>query len=102
MSVVIVILLSLSVANTVLFFLENTSGQGASSIGEAKTDARYNKRQQAPAANIDVASLNLFGTAETKATSAALDAPETNLNLELQGVFKSDVPENSTAIVAEI
>ena len=88
-SVVIVILLSLSVANTVLFFLENTSGQGASSIGEAKTDARYNKRQQAPAANIDVASLNLFGTAETKATSAALDAPETNLNLELQGVFKS-------------
>ena len=100
-SVVIVILLSLSVANTVLFFLENTSGQGASSIGEAKTDARYNKRQQAPAANIDVASLNLFGTAETKATSAALDAPETNLNLELQGVFKSDVPENSTAIVAE-
>ena len=100
-SVVIVILLSLSVANTVLFFLENTSGQSPSSIGEAKTDARYNKRQQAPAANIDVASLNLFGTAETKATSAALDAPETNLNLELQGVFKSDIPENSTAIVAE-
>ena len=47
-SVVIVILLSLSVANTVLFFLENTSGQGASSIGEAKSDARYTNGSKHP------------------------------------------------------
>ena len=101
-SIVIVILLSLSVANTVLFFLENASARDASSISGVKTDASYNKRQQAPTANIDVASLNLFGTAKSEADApAALDAPETNLNLELQGVFKADVAENSTAIVAE-
>ncbi|MFT4712941.1 MAG: general secretion pathway protein C, partial [Candidatus Azotimanducaceae bacterium] len=34
--------------------------------------------------------------------TVAVDAPETKLNLELQGVFNADVAEDSTAIVAEL
>ncbi len=100
-SVVIVVLISLSVANTVLFFLENTSGQGSSGIREAKTDSLKNTPRQKATKSIDVAALNLFGTEEIKTAPVAQDAPETKLNLELQGVFKSDVAKNSTAIVAE-
>jgi len=100
-SVVIVILMSLSVANTVLFFLENTSGQGTSQLSATKTDKRNNQSQQRAGSNVDIASLNLFGKEEVQAAPVAVDAPETKLNLELQGVFNADVAENSTAIVAE-
>lgn len=104
-SVVIVVLMSLSVANTVLFFLESTSGQGATNLGSGKTDNQNNQRSQQTNSGIDsgnnIASLNLFGQEEVQAAAVTVDAPETKLNLELQGVFNADVAENSTAIVAE-
>jgi general secretion pathway protein C len=105
-SVVIVILMSLSVANTVLFFLESTSGQGAMNLGASETDKRNNNRSQRTDAGIEsgnnIASLNLFGEQAVQAATVAVDAPETKLNLELQGVFNADVAEDSTAIVAEL
>jgi general secretion pathway protein C len=105
-SVVIVILMSLSVANTVLFFLESTSGQGAINLGSSETDKRNNNRSQRTDSGVDsgnnIASLNLFGEQAVQAATVAVDAPETKLNLELQGVFNADVPEDSTAIVAEL
>jgi general secretion pathway protein C len=105
-SVVIVILMSLSVANTVLFFLESTSGQGAMNLGASETDKRNNNRSQRTDAGIEsgnnIASLNLFGEQAVQAATVAADAPETKLNLELQGVFNADVAEDSTAIVAEL
>ena len=54
-----------------------------------------------PAARI--AALNLFGVAseEGPAVERLAAAPETRLQLELQGVFLADVPEQSSVIVAE-
>jgi general secretion pathway protein C len=105
-SVVIVILMSLSVANTVLFFLESTSGQGAINLGASEANKRNNNRSQRIDAGVDsgnnIASLNLFGEQAVQAATVAVDAPETKLNLELQGVFNADVAEDSTAIVAEL
>ena len=104
-SVVIVILMSLSVANTALFFLESTSGQGAINLGASETDKGNNNRSTRANSGVDsgnnIAALNLFGKAEVQAAAVAVDAPETKLNLELQGVFNADIAENSTAIVAE-
>ncbi|MCB1646304.1 MAG: PDZ domain-containing protein [Pseudomonadales bacterium] len=51
---------------------------------------------------INLSELNLFGVvAEETAAPVAVDAPETRLNLELQGVFTADAAADSTAIVAE-
>ena len=50
---------------------------------------------------IDLSSLNLFGRVQETATPQVVDAPETKLNLELQGVFASENEKASTAIVAE-
>ena len=95
-SLVLVILLSLSVANGVLFFIENMDVPvSTSSIGTQNKITSKNK-------SIDLASLNIFGTVQkVEATTEVLDAPETKLNLELQGVFTAEDEASSSAIVAE-
>lgn len=100
-SVVIVILMSLSVANGVLFFLENMNDQPTTIPDGLNSGANNNNRNENVASGIDIAALNLFGKEELQAAPVAVDAPETKLNLELQGVFNADIAENSTAIVAE-
>ena len=50
---------------------------------------------------IDLSSLNLFGRVRETATPQIVDAPETKLNLELQGVFISQNEKASSAIVSE-
>lgn len=95
-SIALVILMTLSIANAVLFFVENLSDAAI-----APEPVRVSSR---PAARptIDIAGLDLFGTVESVAVEQeVVDAPETKLNLELQGVFTADDPEQSTAIVAE-
>ncbi|NJN50537.1 MAG: PDZ domain-containing protein [Gammaproteobacteria bacterium] len=49
----------------------------------------------------DIVAAHLFGIAD-QAPSApvSFDAPETNLKLTLEGVFRADVPEQSAAIIA--
>jgi len=100
-SVVIVVLMSVSVANTVLFFLEYTNDQSTRMSGPASNGNKNNSSQKSKGSNIDIASLNLFGKEQVQSAPVAVDAPETKLNLELQGVFNADVAEQSTAIVAE-
>ena len=93
-SVVLVLLMSLSVASTVLFFVRsmNDAKVGPATHNDARTDT-------AGGDHINISELNLFGS--VSGGPANVDAPETNLNLELQGVFTAANPKDSTAIVAE-
>lgn len=96
-SVVVIVLMSLTVANTVLFFVENI---GDETIRPAPVAVGGDTER--PAERVDIASLSLFGEVASEAPAPrVVDAPETKLNLELQGVFTADDPDDSTAIVAE-
>lgn len=89
-------MLSLSVANGVLFFIGNMNATpaGDNPMVSPKATAKSTT-------SVDIASLNLFGRRQTSVAPQVLDAPETKLNLELQGVFTADNENHSTAIVAE-
>ena len=90
-------LLALSAANAVLFFIENVNGDPASSLTTRTPEVTVRERS-----HIDLSSLNLFGKVKKSAAATqVVDAPETKLNLELQGVFTSANKASSTAIVAE-
>ncbi|MBL6689233.1 MAG: hypothetical protein ISP91_02455 [Pseudomonadales bacterium] len=94
--VVLVILMSLSVANTVLFVLENMNPPSVIPTNN-KPAARSESGR-----TFKVSNLELFGKAEEKVTvQEVIDAPETKLNLELQGVFIAEDDERSTAIVGQ-
>ncbi len=88
--------MSLSVADGVLFLIEIMDGSPASisSRTAPKTRAR-------PATNVDLVNLDLFGRQQTGEVPQNVEAPETKLNLELQGVFTADNEKNSTAIIAQ-
>ncbi len=98
-SVLLVILMSLSLANGVLFIIENLNDTRQQPSGDSAQPFSLT----GPGQNYNLAKLNLFGSekAEDKTAPAAIDAPKTSLNLELQGVFTADNPEDSTAIVAQ-
>ncbi|MBT4160040.1 MAG: hypothetical protein HOE54_01960, partial [Gammaproteobacteria bacterium] len=95
-SITLIVLMSLTVADTVLVIME------------AANPPAIKPRSAGPAhANVDrqtykISDLELFGKADT-ATAApeVIDAPETKLNLELQGVFIAENENQSTAIVGE-
>lgn len=92
----LVVLLSLFVADSVLFFIENMTPAATG------TKAIATPRVRAGSVNeIDLASLNLFGSQQSNLAPEVIDAPETKLNLELQGVFAADNEQHSTAIVAQ-
>lgn len=57
----------------------------------------------APLPAAGIAALHLFGRAGAAASvdAGAINAPETRLQLELQGVFLAERPEDSSAIIAE-
>lgn len=92
---VLVILMSLSVAHTVLFFIDNLAGDGLAVAPSAPS------RSATTPSNVNLSQLNLFGAAAAPATPTNVDAPETNLNLELDGVFTAADPDDSSAIIAE-
>lgn len=57
----------------------------------------------APESMEPVAAMHLFGTAEVQAeaiAAAAIDAPETRLNLTLRGILAADEPSLSRAIIS--
>ncbi len=95
--VLMVVLMSLSVANTVLFFIENLSEEDLAPARAAQPASTASQASE----SIDLASLNLFGRVREREDAQVVDAPETKLNLELQGVFTTADRELSTAIVAE-
>lgn len=95
-SVALVVLMSLSVANTVLFVLENMNPPSVIPASKPLATSTVSKP------SIKVSSLELFGKADARpAAQEVIDAPETKLNLELQGVFIADEDDRSTAIVGE-
>ncbi len=94
-SVVLVVLMSLSVANTVLFVLEKLNPPSVIPSSKPVNITAGKK-------TFKVSNLELFGkAAETDTIQEVIDAPETNLNLELQGVFIAEEDARSTAIVGE-
>lgn len=94
-SVVLIILMSLSVANSVLFVME-----AADPVTKPKTEKLTTRKAAKP--NYKVSSLELFGKTEAvNTTPQVIDAPETKLNLELQGVFIAEDENQSKAIVGE-
>jgi general secretion pathway protein C len=95
-STVAVVLMALSVANAVLFVIDNLDDSTTSKAGASSPAV-----QTRPGNSVNVASLNLFGVAEAEDAPRVIDAPQTSLNLELQGVFTAADPDESTAIVAE-
>ena len=93
-SVVLVIIMSLSVANTVLFVLENMNPPSVIPSSSPTTQTESSNR------TFKVSNMELFGKAEERSTvQEVIDAPETKLNLELQGVFIAEDESRSTAIV---
>lgn len=94
--IVIVVLMSASVARTTWFFVEHMS----QTTMTPTTQVQPQQGRTSTSKSVDLAALNLFGRVQDQA-SQVVDAPETRLNLELQGVFTADGRENSTAIVAE-
>ena len=89
--------IGLSLANGILFALEHWDDKAPVSIVAPAGNAVESPRK--PASSI--ARLNLFGDVQQSNVVVAAEAPETRLNLELQGVFIATVTADSTAIVAE-
>ncbi|MBO6556706.1 MAG: PDZ domain-containing protein [Pseudomonadales bacterium] len=93
-SVVLVVIMSLSVANTVLFVMENMNPPSVIPISSPATQNESSNR------TFKVSNMELFGKAEERGTvQEVIDAPETKLNLELQGVFIAEDDSRSAAIV---
>jgi len=95
--VVMAMVIGLSLANGILFALEHWDDKAPVSIVAPAGTAVESPRK--PASSI--ARLNLFGDVQQSNVVVAAEAPETRLNLELQGVFIATVTADSTAIVAE-
>ena len=95
-SILLIVFMSLTVAHTVLFFIETMARpviilDSTTASSSAITQPTFK-----------VSSLELFGRLEVADTlPQALDAPETKLNLELQGIFIAQDAKLSTAIVAQ-
>jgi general secretion pathway protein C len=96
-SIVVIVMMSLSVANTVLFVMENLDSSSDRLIAPSTATGGKTARP-----SYKISDLELFGKLEeTQSTPQVVDAPETKLNLELQGVFISEEEKRSTAIVGE-
>ena len=94
-SIILIILISLSVANSVLTILEAasppTTNPKTAIPNQTKNETIYK-----------VSDLELFGKLqELRSFSQEVNAPTTKLNLELKGVFIAENTERSTAIVSE-
>lgn len=88
--------MSFSVAHTVLFILENMNPPG---VLPASTSGITGHSEEP---DFKVSSLELFGRAqENTGMRELINAPETRLNLELQGVFLADDEARSTTIIGE-
>lgn len=89
-SLLIVMLLGVSIANTVLFILDE--------VAPSTITAYANNGTKRPdPAGPKLSTMELFGN---ERLSSAIDAPATKLNLVLHGVFIADDPNLSTAIIA--
>lgn len=90
-----------SVSSAILFFFEYSGNTSSALIEDANIIAEPSDRS----VHVELSLLNLFGSVENASqgstTNQGINAPATRLNLELQGVFKADIKDASTAIIAE-
>ncbi|MBI3562657.1 MAG: type II secretion system protein GspC [Gammaproteobacteria bacterium] len=97
--VLLVILLAKAAADIswLIFSPAPTPGNASVSLPAARQAPTQQPRLQA------VANLHIFGmpSVATGPAGAAINAVKTGLKLSLRGVFASDIPENSMAIVAD-
>lgn len=95
-SALLVIAISLAAANGVLFVIEHWDDRLVAVVPQAPLPNTQ------LSGGTSIGALNLFGSVEQSSVSEVVtDAPETRLNLELQGVFIASTAADSTAIVAE-
>ncbi len=95
--ILMAIAIGLSLANGILFALEHWDDNATASI--TVTAGTVAPSPNKPASSI--AGLNLFGNVQQSNPVTAAEAPETRLNLELQGIFIATDAAESSAIVAE-
>lgn len=97
LKVLLAILIAWVLADGVWFFV----GGAETDVAAVSSSAvRPVTAQREVASARDIAAMDLFGRADN-AEVAAIDAPETRLQLELQGVFLATANGTSSAIVAE-
>jgi general secretion pathway protein C len=99
-TIILVILITLATADMAIFVLDQMNQPAVIEPVGSGTAVTRSNRTALPSYNI--ARLNLFGEVSVKEEALPVDAPETKLNLELQGVFTSETAERSSAIVAQI
>ena len=85
------------VVENVLFYLDADLAAEVSHSAASVQDSASSIASNGPS----LATRQLFGRADDNQQEEVISAPTTRLNLELQGVFLSDVPSTSSAIVAE-
>jgi len=96
---VLVVLITLSIADTALFSFDNLTG---AAVKPADPVLQIPSQSPRNTKKISIANFNLFGVIEQKTVAPdVLNAPETKLNLELKGVFTAENEAESTAIVSE-
>jgi general secretion pathway protein C len=91
----LVILMSFSIAQSISFFLDDAL------ITTSIKQAPFSNQVKPGRNTQQLSQLDLFGLVAKTASPMAQDAPETRLNLELQGIFISENPAHSSAIIAE-
>lgn len=83
------------IVDTIFFVMENVNPMGTS------LQSKLMKTSSVPLKPIDFASLGLFGNIGEKELPELIYAPNTQLALELLGIFKSGNSNESTAVVAQ-
>ena len=94
-SLVLIVFLVMIIVDTIFFVMENANPMGTSFQSELK------KTRSIPLKPIDFASLGLFGDIGEEDLPELIFAPNTQLALELLGVFKSGNSKQSIAVVAQ-
>ena len=95
MALALVALLVVIIVDTIFFIMENTNPV------DAIHQSKLMKANSIPLQNINFSELNLFGNIREEELSERIDAPNTQLALELLGIFKSGNGDHSAAVVAQ-
>src|SRR5262245_23147284 len=97
LEILIVLGIGYSLVDATIYFFSDASRAEMLPFVEVRTDKK-------PIVLEDIVAANLFGRADTTVTNVSdtdAQAPESHLELTLQGVFRANDPQRSTAIVAE-
>ena len=99
--VILILLMSWSLASSVLLFLQYNPQSGSQAINSPYPISQ--SQNTGRPSHTELSLLNLFGSVSDNASTEKqiIDAPATRLNLELLGIFQSDIASESAAIIGE-